>query len=281
MTSANQAQIDFWNSDGGRRWTEHQARLDALIAPFGVAALAAAAPAAGEKVIDVGCGCGDTTLALARAVGETGAVLGVDVSAPMLARARDRVAQAGLTNVELLEADAAAAPLPSGRDLLFSRFGVMFFADPVAAFTSMRAAMRPGGRLVFVCWRAFADNPWALTPALAGIKALGVAPPMPEPGAPGPFAFADAARVRSILGDAGWDRVAVDACDAPMRLGASLEDAARMSLEVGPLAALMREHGADPAPVTAAVAEALAPFADGAGAVMMAGRCWLVTARAP
>lgn len=275
---SNQAQIDFWNADGGRRWTERQAWLDALIAPFGAEALRVAAPAVGERVIDIGCGCGDTVLALAKAVGPSGSVLGVDVSAPMLARARQRVTEAGLANVKLLEADASAAPLPAS-DLIYSRFGVMFFADPATAFAALRRGVKPGGRMAFACWRAFAENPWALIPAMAGIQALGVAPPPPDPHAPGPFAFADADRVRAILEGAGFGNVAITPFEAPMRLGAGTEEAARMSLEVGPLAALLRESGADPAPVIAAVAKALAPHA-GAGGVALAGRVWIVTARA-
>jgi SAM-dependent methyltransferase len=274
----NEAQIAFWNADGGRRWTERQEWLDQLLAPFSAASLAAASPKAGERIIDVGCGCGDTTLALARAAGPTGAVLGVDVSAPMLARAKARAAEAGLANATFMEADASVASLPAS-DLLYSRFGVMFFADPVAAFTALRNALKPGGRLAFACWRAFMDNPWALIPAMAGIQALGVAPTPPDPTAPGPFAFADSARVRTILESARFADVALAPFDAPLRLGAALDEAARMSLEVGPLAALLRETGADPAPVIAAVSKALEPYA-GPNGVALEGRIWIATARA-
>ena len=278
MTSANQAQIDFWNGDGGRRWTARQTWLDSIVAPFGDAAMAVAQPAAGETVIDVGCGCGDTTIALARAVGPSGAVLGVDVSAPMLARARERCG--GLANVTLLEADAAAATLPTGRDLLYSRFGVMFFADPPAAFAAMRRALKPGGRLAFVCWRPFVENPWALVPAMAGFKALGVTPPPADPHVPGPFALADKSRVQTILRDAGFVDERAEPFESAMRLGASVAEAAAMSAEVGPLAGLLRETGADPGPVVAAVAEALAPYVE-ADAVSLPGRVWIVSAKSP
>ncbi len=279
MTSTNQDQIDFWNADGGRRWTEEQAHLDALIAVFGEAALEAAAATPGEKVIDIGCGCGATTLALGQAVGAAGEALGVDVSAPMLARARERALETGASNVRFEEADASAASLPRARDLLFSRFGVMFFAEPTAAFTHLRGALKPGGRMAFACWRAFAENPWALVPVMAGVQAIGTPPPRPDPHAPGPFAFADASRLRAILVDAGFSEVAIEAFDAPMRVGADVADAAARSLRLGPLAALVRESGgAGIEKITAAVAEALKPYATPEG-VILPGATWIVTAR--
>ena len=212
-------------------------------------------------------------------MGASGQVLGVDVSAPMLARARERALALGVANVRFQEGDASAAALPGGRDLLFSRFGVMFFADPTAAFAHMRGALRPGGRTAFVCWRTFQENPWALLPAMAGVRALGIAPPKPEPHAPGPFAFADAARLRTILADAGFSAIAIEPFDAPMRVGATAEDAAVRSMRIGPLAALLRESGGEGIEkVAAAVAEALAPHATAAG-VILPGATWIVTAR--
>lgn len=281
MTSSNQAQIDYWNADVGRRWTDSQERLDALIGPMGHAALRAASAVPGERVIDIGCGCGDTALALASAVGPSGSVLGVDVSAPMLARARERVAAAGLANVSFVQADAAAGGLPGDRDLLFSRFGVMFFADPQAAFLALRRALRSGGRIAFVCWRAFAENPWAFVPAMAGIQALGVTPPQTDPHAPGPFAFADADRVRAILAAAGFAQIGVEAFEAPMRMGDSLEAAANLSLEIGPLARLIADAGADRSRVAGAVAAALSAHRGADGSVALPGRVWIVTARNP
>ena len=281
MSADNQDQIDFWNAAGGQRWTDDQEQLDALIAAFGEAALRAAGAVAGEKVIDIGCGCGATALALAGAVGAGGEVLGVDVSAPMLARAEQRARDFGATNVRFQLDDASSAALPAGRDLLFSRFGVMFFADPTPAFAHMRGALKPGGRLAFVCWRAFAANPWALIPAMAGLKALNVAPPKPEPHAPGPFAFGDDARLGAILADAGFGDIVIAPFDAPMRMGATAEAAAAMSTRIGPLATVLRElGGAGIERAVAAVAEAVAPYA-GPDGVALPGATWVVTARSP
>ena len=280
-SSGNQDQIDFWNTAGGLRWTEEQEWLDAWLAAFSEAALHAAAATVGEKVIDIGCGCGATTLALGGAVGAGGQVLGVDVSAQMLARAEQRAHAFGLANVRFQLDDASAAAVPAGRDLLFSRFGVMFFADPTAAFTHMRGALRSGGRLTFVCWRAFADNPWALIPTIAALKALDVALPKLDPHAPGPFAFADAARLKTVLANAGFADIAIAPCEAPLTMGASVEAAALVSMRVGPLARVMREHdGADLDRVLAAVAAALAPYASPEG-VVLPGATWIVTARSP
>jgi SAM-dependent methyltransferase len=276
--SGNDDQIAYWNAEVGERWTANQERLDALIAPFGVAAMDAARVAAGERVIDIGCGCGDTTIALAGAVGPGGHVLGVDVSAPMLARAKQRAA--GLGNVAFVEADAAAGALPSGFDVLFSRFGVMFFADPPAAFAALRRSLKPDGRIAFACWRAVAENPWMTVPLMAGIAALGASPPPPTPRAPGPFAFAEAAWVREILDRAGFRDADIAAFDAPMTLGADADAAASMALEVGPLGALVREHGAAAAErVKAAVAAALAGHMGPTG-VTLTGAVWIVTAHA-
>lgn len=275
--TANADQIAFWNETGGRRWTERQAQMDAVLAPMSAAALSAAAAQPGERVLDVGCGCGDTSLRLAEHVGPSGHVVGVDVSAVMLARARERAE--GIAHLRFLEADASAAALPGPFDLLFSRFGVMFFEDPVAAFTHLRASIAPGGRLAFVCWRAFADNPWALVPTRAAMQALGVAPPSPDPEAPGPFAFASEARIRRILEGAGFGAITVTPFDAQMHLGDSLEAAVRQSFEIGPLARLLSEApaGAEER-VRAAVLAALQPH-ETSGGVALSGATWIVTAR--
>jgi SAM-dependent methyltransferase len=279
MTVANEAQIACWNEDVGRRWAEQQARLDALIAPFGAAALQKAHARASESVLDVGCGCGDTSLALAAAVGATGRVLGVDVSAPMLERARARAA--GQANLAFRLGDAASAPLDGPYDLLFSRFGVMFFDAPSDAFAHLRAAMKAGGRMTFVCWRPLADNPWASVPAFAAMRVLGPPKQAPDPHAPGPFAFGDRDRLHAILEAAGWRTIEIAPFDAPMQMGGDAVDAARWSAQMGPVGALLREldDEAKREAVIAAVADALAPHANADG-VRLAGGTWIVSASA-
>jgi ubiquinone/menaquinone biosynthesis C-methylase UbiE len=223
----NAEQIAEWNGAQGRTWAESMLETGRVVSPFGAAAMTAAAAQQGERVIDIGCGCGDTALELARQVGASGSVLGVDVSAPMLVVARSRGAEAGLDRLSFRDADASTAELPSGCDLLYSRFGVMFFARPELAFAHLRGALRPGGRCVFVCWRAPRDNPWAMAPLAAARAALGITAVPADPLAPGPFAFADDVRLRAILADAGFAAIDLRRFDAPVELGASARVAAR------------------------------------------------------
>ncbi len=280
--SGNAAQIAYWNDQAASTWTAFQERIDAVFEPLTALAMEAAAPALGERVIDVGCGCGATVLELARRVGPDGRVLGLDVSAPMSARARERVAEAGLGNATVLVADASVhAFAASGTDLVFSRFGVMFFAEPAAAFANLRLATRSGGRLLFAAWRPMADNAWFAVPMEAGRRHLPPQPP-PEPDAPGPFAFADADRVRRILVEAGWRNVSLDRHDVPMRLAAAgdLDGATEFVTRVGPLSRLLAE--ADPdlrAIVRREVAEAVRT-ADGPDGVVLGGSVWLASAQA-
>lgn len=278
MPDVNADQIAQWNADAGRNWTDEQERLDRLIAAYGTAALAKAAAQAGERVLDVGCGCGETSIALAGQVGPTGQVLGVDVSVPMLARAEER--GAGIAQLRFQLADAAHAALGGPYDLLFSRFGVMFFDAPAPAFAHLHAAMAPGGRLAFVCWRSFAENAWAHVPMSVGRRIIGPATQASDPHAPGPFAFADKDRVRAILVEAGWRDVTIAPCDAPMPLGADARDAAAWTLKVGPLAALVRDAGEDMrAPIVAALTETLAQYETPTG-VSLSGATWIVSATA-
>ncbi len=209
--------------------------------PFGDAALKAAAPLPGERVIDIGCGCGGTSITLAGLVGAGGSVLGVDVSQPMLEVARARAVQLACPQLAFREADAANADLPGGNDLLYSRFGVMFFSQPVPAFTHMRKALRTGGRCVFVCWRTPRDNPWAMTPLMAARKAMNVTPPPADPLAPGPFAFADETRLRRILADAGFQGVELERFDVPVSLGATPRVAAEGAVRIGPASHFAKE----------------------------------------
>lgn len=277
MNGPNAAQIADWNGAVGQRWAAEQAKLDALIQPFGEAVLAAAGARPGERVLDIGCGCGETSIALARSVGPTGQVLGVDVSAPMLGVARQR--SAGMANVTFLEADASQASLPGGHSLLISRFGVMFFDAPAPAFAHIGSALAPGARLAFVCWQPAALNPWATVAAKAALQAADMAPPQPDPRAPGPFAFADTGYVTDILTQAGYRDIAAKPVEADMNLGDTPGEAAASALKVGPAARIAREAGPEALPkLLKAVEDALAPHAAPSGAVALPGRTWVFTA---
>ncbi|HXJ35422.1 MAG TPA: class I SAM-dependent methyltransferase [Candidatus Eisenbacteria bacterium] len=280
-TGPNAEQITYWNDQSGPKWVARQAQLDQMLAPFGTAVMDAVGIGAGKRVIDVGCGCGDTTLAIAGRVGSSGHALGVDISEPMLARARDRAVAEGVRNVQLLVADAQThAFRPQGADVVFSRFGVMFFADPTAAFANLRAALGDGGRVGFMCWQALTENPWMLVPIGAAAQHVALPPP-PAPGAPGPFAFADRDRVTRILSDAGLRDIVFEAFTPTVEIGGgSVDDAVEFVLQLGPTAAILREAPADAlAKVAASMREALAPYATPRG-VVMSSAAWIVTARA-
>jgi len=274
----NADQIAYWNEAGGAVWVEMQERFDRMTAPFGRKVVDVLAPRPGERLLDIGCGSGGSTLELARLVGPGGQVLGVDVSAPMLGLARRRAAEAGLDNVRFVEADAQTARIePGGYDGLFSRFGVMFFDDPVGAFTNLHGALQPGGRLAFVCWRAMAENGWATVALAAALPHL---PPMPAPvpGTPGAFAFADPDRIRDILGRAGFSGVAVTPFDTKAGVG-DLDQTVELMLRSGPVGSALREHADRRDAVAAAVRKALAPHETAEG-ILLDTAAWIVTGRA-
>ena len=282
MALDNSEQIADWNGAMGQQWARLQRDLDGMVMPFGDAALKAAAPRLNERVIDIGCGCGDTSLTLASLVGPAGAVLGVDVSQPMLEVARARAAQLGLTHLVFREADAAAAELPAGNDLLYSRFGVMFFSQPVPAFAHLRKSLRAGGRCVFVCWRTPRDNAWTMTPLMAARKAMNVTPAPVDPHAPGPFAFADDERLRGILSDAGFASISTQRFDTPVSLGATVRAAAECATRIGPASRFAREMGAENLPaIVDAIERSLTPLAGPDGGVRLNGSTWVVSASNP
>lgn len=280
-TELNAQQLEYWGGAGGERWVAQQARRDQLLGDFAAAALAKADPKPGEVVLDIGCGCGETAALLAERVGPEGKVIGVDVSRPILAAARDRLAERA--NVELMLGDAGAYPFaPASVDLLFSRFGVMFFGDPVAAFSNLRKAMKPASRLVFVCWRSPAENGWMTAPLAVSGPLLPQAGPA-DPNAPGPFAFHDQGRVADILTSAGFADPAFEKLDQVIDVasGGGCEAAVKSAMELGPTARGL--DGADAA-LRLTIAEALRGFfaprvVD--GRVELPAAIWIVTARAP
>ncbi|WP_433932665.1 class I SAM-dependent methyltransferase [Sorangium cellulosum] len=280
VAGPNADQIQYWNEVGGPKWVALHDVISAQIRPLGALAMERAGIAAGERVLDVGCGLGETTLEIGRRVGPGGSVVGVDISAPMLERARAAARAAGAANVAFENADAQTTALPGPFDVLYSRFGVMFFAEPEAAFANLRRALRSGARLAFVCWRSIQENPWLLVPAMTAARHLST--PQPDPHAPGPFAFADAARVRDILSRAGFARVEHEPVDRELSVagGRSLDETVDFLLQMGPASAALREAQAGPElveRVRADLREAIAPF-DGPEGVRMGGAVWIVTA---
>ena len=282
MSAGNSEQIAEWNGELGARWVAMQQEIDRIVAPFGNAAVKAAAPQPGERVIDIGCGCGDNTIEIARIVGEAGAVLGIDVSRPMLEVARSRGALANCAHLAFREGDASEAELPAGTDLLFSRFGVMFFSQPSQAFSHLRKSLRKDGRFVFVCWRAPRDNPWAMTPLAAARTAMGVTPPPADPHAPGPFAFADDERLRAILSGAGFGAIDVQRFDTAISIGETPRSAAESAVQLGPVSRFVREVGVEHLPlIRDAVERTLALVAAPDGQVSLNGSTWIVSATNP
>ena len=274
--SSNAAQIEDWNAAVGRTWTQFQEQLERQLDPLGREAIRALAPMPGEHILDVGCGCGATTLDLAVRVGPVGSVVGVDISVPMLdvARRRPRPADAGAA--EFLQLDAQYDPLGPVFDAAFSRFGVMFFSDPVAAFKNILTSLKHGGRLAFVCWRRLEENPWVRVPLEAARPFLPDAAPA-DPSAPGPFAFTAASRTPSILIDAGFASVAATPFDTLVG-GADLAQTLKLALRVGPLGAALRERPELEPLVTGPVREALRDYLTAAG-VRMPCATWIISAR--
>ena len=285
MAQQNAYQVADWNGPSGERWVANQARLDAMVEVFGQAAIEAAAPATDERVLDVGCGAGASSRALAARVGAGGRVLGVDISEPLIDRARTLARQD--TPALFQVADASSAELPEGAfDILFSRFGVMFFDDPTAAFAHMRRALRPGGRVAFVCWRGMAENDWVRLP-MGAIK--GILPPTapPDPEAPGPFSFGDRGRVVRILTAAGFTDIAIAPFDASIPFGkgetrdAAIDDAVEMTLEVGPLSRALVDQPDDICARASAAVRAAFAGCPGERSVMIDGAAWTAPASNP
>ena len=279
--AGNADQIAYWNGPGGRRWTDRQDVHDEFLAPIADMLYARARLAPGERVIDVGCGCGLTTLEIADRLGAEGRAIGLDVSEPMLARARQR-APAGAA-VEFVLADATSHEFaPAWANLLFSRFGVMFFADPVLSFANLRKGLARGGRVVFACWREPRLNPWQMIPLKAACKH---APRLPDIGRedPGPFAFADDARVRRILDQAGFDAIALTPVELELDIaaGRGFEAALAISLQIGAAGrALEGQSEALRAAAAAEIAAALAPHRRGMS-VPLGAAIWIVEAVNP
>jgi SAM-dependent methyltransferase len=265
-----------WDEEVAQRWIAVEEAMDRALGPFGEAALARAEPRPGEHMIDVGCGCGATTIALADVAGRAGRVLGVDIAAPMLARASQRVANR--RQVELVEADAATFPFDVDHDLVFSRFGVMFFRDPEAAFRNLARSLRHGGRMAFVCWRRFEENPW-LNAAFATLRELVPDAAPPPVDGPGPCALADPDRTTRLLGAAGFEQISLHPIDLPVCLGPDVPSAVQLATNTGPVGRAL--PAADEGTRAAVRGRLGALFSRHLGpeGVFLPGAAWVVVAR--
>ena len=277
----NATENAYWNGPGGERWVSHQRMQDALLAEVAELLMERAAARDGQTVLDIGCGAGTTSIALARQVAPHGRVLGVDVSAPLLERARQHT-PAGLP-VAFALGDATVFPFaPGAADLLFSRFGVMFFADPARSFANMRVGLRAGARVVFACWREPRENPWLMLPLQAAYRHV---PRLPEVGPedPGPFSFASEPRLRGILERAGFGAITPEPVDLSFDLaeGHGLDRAVELSVGMGPASrALDGQPAAQRVAATEAIRAALAPYQHG-NQVPLRGAIWIVSAVNP
>jgi SAM-dependent methyltransferase len=276
----NVEQAEAWDGPDGEFWAAHQARFDTMISPQHEQLMAAAAIVSGERVLDIGCGNGLTSRDAARAAGEQGEVLGVDLSGPMLALATQLAKDEGLANVRFEQGDAQVYPFPNDAfDVVLSRFGVMFFADPVAAFTNIASAVRPGGRLGMAVWGPVPDNEWVT--ALRDAVALGRVLPAPPPGAPGPFSMADQDHSRGVLTDAGFTDIAFARSEHVFHVGTDTDDAFGFMSQLNVLQMMMEDLD-EPAKaqafenLRAAIAAHESP--DG---VVFRSAAWMMTARKP
>lgn len=281
MTDSNQTndeQREYWNDEAGPKWVEMQKEIDAQLEPLGEAMLDRAEIQAGQHALDIGCGCGTTTLDIARRVSSTGSVTGADLSAPMLDLARQRAEDAGLAHSKFVQADAQTHPFDQGRyDHATSRFGIMFFADPPAAFANIRSALKPGGRLTFICWRGIEENPWITVPMMAAAQHIEL-PEQPPPGAPGPFSLADEAHTKRILAEAGFGAVAIEPHDISLASSGHIDETLTFVMKIGPVSKLLEDQPEEMREkVLEAVREALLPY-DGPEGIAMARASWIVSA---
>lgn len=270
----NEQQSDYWNGEAGQRWVTFSDRLDAMLGPFAELILNAANIKPDETVLDIGCGGGALSLIAAQAAQS---VLGVDISQPLIGLAQERAKE--IPSVTFRCEDAATISLDEKRDVVISRFGVMFFSDPVTAFVNIRNQVKPSGRMVFACWQSPMKNLWAKAPLEAAMPFFKEPPTQPEPHAPGPFAFADSEYLTDTLMDAGWKTVELTDWTGEIRLpGEDVEETAAFMTEMGPLSKIMKEQDLDEKRVQSALIEKLSKAANADGTVDMQGSVWIVKA---
>lgn len=276
----NAGMSEFWNGNGGENWVSREARLEASLRPFGQQAMTAGAITGGQQILDIGFGCGDSTIEMAGKVGAQGQVHGVDISTAMVEAAEKKAAEKGVANVSFECADAQTKAFPVDYyDLVFSRFGVMFFDDPIAAFKNIYTSLKPGGRLAFMCWAPRNQNAWVGLPLQVVAKHLSLpAPPAIEE--PGPFSLSEEPRVSGILGAAGFTDIAVELFQTPFVLGGGVDEALSFLMQLSPSGGAINNAEADE-PTRARIALDMAELLESHesdGGVSMTAAALLVTA---
>jgi SAM-dependent methyltransferase len=246
MSRPNSEQADYWE-DRAPSWLDAEGHIARVSSRFGQQAIDRLDLAPGQRVLDIGCGSGPTSLALAERVGPDGEIVGADIAPAMLTAARARAADAGARNVRFVQADMQVDDLGAGMfDAAFSQFGVMFFNDPVVAFTNIRRTIHPGGPLAFACWQPIFSNEWMLVPGSAVVEVTGALPSMPGPGEPGPFSLSEPGRIEEVLDGAGFTHVDVVAHDEVLALaGEEIDSLVKLSQAVGPVRQALKDAGDD------------------------------------
>lgn len=282
----NDEAISAWDGVLFERWLKYRHIFVGNVAAHGDEALRLFPPRTGWRVIDVGCGLGETTQAIARSVGPTGEAVGVDAAVKMLGIAKAETAEHGITNARFEVADVQLDPLGNGFDMAFSRMGTMFFANPVAALRNVRSALRPGAQLVMVVWRRREDNPWVWEPQQVVERLLGRPEEYDEPTCgPGPFSMANADTVSDQLKYAGFATPTFRRCDLEIPLGKDVDEALEVALALGPAAEIVRLWGDRMAhrhdEVRTALREVVSGFAREDGSIRAMSSTWIVTATNP
>jgi ubiquinone/menaquinone biosynthesis C-methylase UbiE len=276
----NNDMSEYWNGVGGDKWVDLHKKTNEFLLPLGQKAMDVAAIVEGDLALDIGCGCGETSFDMANIVSATGHINGLDISRPIITEARVNKKQLGVKNVTFQCGDAQVFELDEGLyDLIYSRLGVMFFDDPVAAFINMRGALDKNGRLVFVCWQPVIENQWISKPLNIISKYID----LPEPtdfNAPGPFSFSEPSKVKDILTKAGFTKIEISAYNCPVNFGDNTVEAAHFLTQMGPAGNAI--SSAEPSPkilasISSEIEQAIAPYFTTKG-IMLGAATWIVTA---
>ncbi len=255
----NQSQAEYWNSASGRKWIGFEEELDRVFEAVNDELIERAQPGLNDRVLDIGCGTGATTRAFAQRLGASGSVTAIDISEPLLARARQRSSEVSAkTDYRLIDAQTDAIP-GALFDLAVSRFGVMFFADPAAAFANIRSCLVPGGRIVFASWAALDGNPWFEAPRNGAVARLG--PPDPsEPNSPGPLGFQSIDHVIGILAGAGFSDITAESTQIMLRHPGPVEAVAALAANIGPAARVLKKYNGNADDIEAITAHVVREF---------------------